>query len=89
MLFLENCTTHAVLKIKDSGCGISADDLPHIFDRFYRADASRHLSGNGLGLALVKAVVDAHKWKLDVNSTPGVGTTFIITIPLNNTGNNK
>lgn len=88
-LSLENCTTHAVLKIKDSGCGISADDLPHIFDRFYRADASRHLSGNGLGLALVKAVVDAHKWKLNVNSTPGVGTTFIITIPLNNTGNNK
>ena len=77
----------AILQIKDSGCGISAKDLPHIFNRFYRADASRHLSGNGLGLALVKAVVNAHKWELDVTSTPGLGTTFTITIPLTQTGN--
>ena len=77
----------AILQIKDSGCGISAKDLPHIFNRFYRADASRHLSGNGLGLALVKAVVNAHKWEMDVTSTPGIGTTFTITIPLTQTGN--
>ena len=82
-------STRAILEIKDSGCGISAKDLPHIFDRFYRADASRHLSGNGLGLALVKAVVDAHKWTMDVSSVPGTGTTFTITIPLIQTGNNK
>ena len=69
------------LCIKDSGCGISAKDLPHIFDRFYRADASRHLSGNGLGLALVKAVVAAHKWDLEVDSVPGEGTSFVIIIP--------
>ena len=86
-LSLSSDSGKAILQIKDSGCGISAKDLPHIFDRFYRADASRHLSGNGLGLALVKAVVNAHKWELDVTSTPGIGTTFIITIPLTQTGN--
>lgn len=71
---------NVILEISDSGCGIAAADLPHIFDRFYRADASRHLSGNGLGLALVKAVADAHKWKLEVDSSPGKGTTFTITM---------
>lgn len=89
IISLEQRGSDAVLKINDSGCGISEKDLPHIFDRFYRADASRHLSGNGLGLALVKAVVNAHKWSMEVESTPGAGTTFIITIPLNNPGNNK
>ncbi|MBR7107827.1 MAG: HAMP domain-containing histidine kinase [Lentisphaeria bacterium] len=68
------------LSVEDSGCGIEEKDLPHIFDRFYRADASRHLSGNGLGLALVKAVALAHKWQLDVTSVTGKGTTFSITI---------
>ena len=73
-----NC---AVLTLSDTGCGIAAEDLPYIFDRFYRTDASRHLAGNGLGLALVSAVVSAHKWKLDVKSVPGQGTTFIINMP--------
>ena len=71
---------NVILNISDTGCGISAQDLPHIFDRFYRADTSRHLSGNGLGLALVKAVADAHKWKIEVDSSPGNGTAFIITM---------
>ena len=75
----------AVLEISDTGCGISPQDLPYIFDRFFRADASRHLSGNGLGLALVKAVVTAHNWELDVKSVPGKGTSFIINMP-NQTG---
>ncbi len=88
-LSLASANNKAVLQIRDSGCGISAKDLPHIFDRFYRADASRHRSGNGLGLALVKAVVNAHKWEMDVTSTPGTGTAFTITIPLTQTGNNK
>ena len=69
-----------VLTVQDTGCGIAEKDLPHIFDRFYRADASRHLSGNGLGLALVKAVAMAHKWELDVTSETGKGTAFSITI---------
>ncbi len=89
-LTLSRNSNHAVLEIKDSGCGISQEDLPHIFDRFYRADASRHLSGNGLGLPLVKAVADAHKWEIDVKSTPGKGTIFTVTMPLSNqTGNIK
>ena len=89
-LTLSSDSNYAVLQIKDSGCGISQEDLPHIFDRFYRADASRHLSGNGLGLPLVKAVTDAHKWEIDVKSTPGKGATFTVTMPLKNqTGNIK
>ena len=89
-LTLSSNSRNAILQIKDSGCGISQEDLPHIFDRFYRADASRHLSGNGLGLPLVKAVTDAHKWKIDVESTPGKGTIFTVTMPLSNhTGNKK
>lgn len=89
-LTLSSNSRNVILQIKDSGCGISPEDLPHIFDRFYRADASRHLSGNGLGLPLVKAVTDAHKWKIDVESTPGKGTIFTVTMPLSNhTGNIK
>ena len=72
----------AVLILEDTGCGISTDDISHIFDRFYRADASRHLAGNGLGLALVKAVVNAHHWTIDVKSIQDRGTIFQITMPL-------
>lgn len=77
-------STEVLLSIKDSGCGIDAKDLPRIFERFYRCDSSRHYQGNGLGLALVKAICDAHKWQIEVNSTAGKGTEFIITIPANN-----
>lgn len=79
---LECQQNNAVLEIKDSGCGISADDLKHIFERFYRADGSRHLQGNGLGLALVDAIVKAHNWQIAVSSTPGEGTAFKLTMPL-------
>ena len=77
-------STLVLLSIKDSGCGIDAKDLPRIFERFYRCDSSRHYQGNGLGLALVKAICDAHKWQIEVNSTAGKGTEFIIKIPANN-----
>lgn len=70
--------------VQDSGIGISPEDLPHIFDRFYRVKgkATRHITGSGLGLALVKEVVDAHQGYIDVQSTPGVGTTFSLSFPL-------
>lgn len=73
----------ATLIVEDTGVGISQEDLPHIFDRFYRVDKSRSRAkgGSGLGLAIVQAIVEGHKGTIDVTSTEGKGTTFTITIP--------
>jgi two-component system, OmpR family, phosphate regulon sensor histidine kinase PhoR len=73
------------IKVQDSGAGIPAADLPHIFDRFYRVEKhrSRSSGGSGLGLAIVKGVVEAHGGILGVTSIEGVGTTFTLTIPAN------
>jgi two-component system sensor histidine kinase BaeS len=70
--------------VADSGAGISADDLPHIFDRFYRADRSRsrHRGGAGLGLAIVKWIAEAHGGQIEVTSTPGAGSQFTLLLPL-------
>jgi heavy metal sensor kinase len=69
--------------ITDKGIGISPEDLPHIFNRLYRADParSRVSGGVGLGLAMVKWIVEAHKGGIHVTSQPGQGTTFRITLP--------
>ena len=74
----------ACLVVRDSGIGIGKDDLPHIFDRFFRVKgkATRHITGSGLGLALVKSVVEAHNGYIDVQSEPGVGTAFSLHFPL-------
>jgi two-component system sensor histidine kinase BaeS len=66
------------IAVSDSGQGISADDLPHVFDRFYRADAARDRAsgGSGLGLAIARTLIEAHGGRIDVRSTPGQGTTF-------------
>ncbi len=69
-----------MLEISDTGIGIARSDLPHIFDRFYQADTSRTKEGFGLGLALVKKIIDAHGWTIDVKSTKKTGTTFVIHI---------
>jgi signal transduction histidine kinase len=75
---------YAALTVTDSGHGIGTDDLPHIFDRFYRADRSRsrHHGGAGLGLAIVKWVAEAHSGRVDVASTPGAGSRFSLLLPL-------
>jgi signal transduction histidine kinase len=70
-----------IIAVKDTGVGIAADELPHIFRRFYRCDRSRSLPGTGLGLTLVEAIVRAHRGQIEVASTPDVGTTFTITLP--------
>lgn len=74
----------ANLTVKDSGIGISDADLPHIFDRFFRVKgkATRHITGSGLGLSLVKEVVDAHQGYIEVISEPNQGTTFTLSFPL-------
>lgn len=74
------------IKIKDQGIGIKKIHLPHIFERFYRADSSRSKSlidGFGIGLALAKKIVEQHDGKVIVTSTPGKGSTFSLTIPSN------
>lgn len=70
----------AKIIIADNGKGISADNLPHIFERLYQCDASRSSKGNGLGLAIAKELIGVHKGNIIVNSSPGVGTEFIITL---------
>ncbi|MDF1590273.1 MAG: ATP-binding protein [Desulfobacterales bacterium] len=67
--------------IKDTGIGISSEDLPHIFRRFYRCEPSRSLTGTGLGLSLALAIAKAHGGNIDVGSTLGKGSTFTITLP--------
>ncbi len=71
------------LTVADTGQGILAEDLPHLFERFYRADKSRsRIQGrNGLGLAICKAIVDAHGGSIEVSSQPGTGSTFTVRFP--------
>jgi two-component system sensor histidine kinase BaeS len=69
------------LRVGDTGPGIDPADLPHIFDRFYRSDKSRQQNGeSGLGLAIAKSIVEAHGGNISVESPPGSGATFIITL---------
>lgn len=69
------------LRVSDTGCGIAPADLPHVFRRFWRSDSSRSLPGNGLGLALAKAIVTSYAGTISCSSTPGQGTTFTISLP--------
>lgn len=75
--------TGATLTVRDNGSGISADHLPHVFDRFYRSDSSRtrKYGGSGLGLSITKSIVDAHNGNISVESTPGGGTVFKVSLP--------
>jgi two-component system, OmpR family, sensor kinase len=72
-----------ILTVVDSGQGIAAEDVPHIFERFYRADKSRSRAEgrSGLGLAICKAIVDSHGGSIDVSSELGAGTTFTVRLP--------
>lgn len=74
----------AVLEVRDTGIGISAEDLPHIFERSFRTDKARsaRASGSGLGLAITQQIVSAHYGKIEVESQIGVGSTFRILLPL-------
>lgn len=71
------------LVVRDNGKGIPEEDLPYIFDRFYRVDKTRHrdTGGSGIGLSIVKTVVDLHRGRVVVNSEIGVGSEFTISLP--------
>lgn len=73
------------LAVQDSGIGISAQDLPRVFDRFYRVDKSRQrgtdAQGSGLGLSICQSIIQAHRGKISVQSEPGHGTTFDVELP--------
>ena len=73
----------AVLEVRDHGIGIGPEDLPHIFERFYRAskDRSRKLEGVGLGLSIAQSIAHQHGGELQIESTPGVGTTARLLLP--------
>lgn len=70
-----------MVRFRDTGCGIPADETPRIWARLYRGDKSRSQRGLGLGLSLVKAVVEAHQGQVFVTSKVGDGSEFAVTLP--------
>jgi len=82
-LTLKSENDNIIIEVKDNGIGISEKDLPFIFERFYRSDESRdkNTGGAGIGLTIVKAIVEAHKGTINVKSILGEGSTFILTFP--------
>jgi signal transduction histidine kinase len=85
VLALEEKADAVTFTVRDTGIGIAAGDLPHIFERFWRADPARSRTGDrpgvGLGLAIAKWIVEAHGGSIMVQSRPGRGTMFIIRLP--------
>ena len=83
-LSLTTDDAHAIIKVSDTGIGILPEDVPHIFERFYRADHSRprDRGGSGLGLAIAQTIVQEHQGTIEVESTPGKGSTFTMRLPI-------
>ena len=74
-------TDQVIIRIRDNGAGITPEDLPHIFKRFYRCDRSRSQSGTGLGLSLAQTIAKAHGGSISAASVPGKGSTFTVSLP--------
>ncbi len=71
----------AVIEIRDNGRGIPDEALPHVFERFYRADAARSSPGSGLGLTIARRIVEAHDGEVRAENREGGGAAFVITLP--------
>ena len=82
-IFAERCEDNLVVSIADTGCGISKEDLPHITEKFYKANMS--VRGSGIGLAVVDEIIKLHNGKLDIASTQGKGTVVTIFLPIDDT----
>ena len=82
---------NVVITVADTGAGISPEQLPHIFDKFFQADnqAQAASKGTGLGLAIAKEIVEAHGGRTTVESRVGEGTTFVVTLPIEAPGAKK
>jgi two-component system, OmpR family, sensor histidine kinase MprB len=78
---IEVTVAAGVCSVRDYGVGIAAEDLPHVFDRFYRAANARTLPGSGLGLAIVRQVAEAHHGNATAGAAPGGGTIISIRLP--------
>ena len=78
--------TSVIISVTDTGVGIPADELPHIWSRLYRGDKSRSERGLGLGLSLVKAIVEAHAGCVTASSEPGSGSVFTVILPALDSG---
>jgi signal transduction histidine kinase len=90
LLAADSTDNFVQIEVKDTGRGITPDDLPHIFDRFYRGDKSRQHNGeSGLGLAIAKSIVEAHGGKITVDSAPNRGAVFTITLNSFNSESDK
>ena len=76
------------VEVSDAGPGIPAELQSRIFEKFYQGDTSRSSQGNGLGLALVKRIVDLHNGEIDVRSAVGKGSTFVVMLPIASDENN-
>lgn len=83
-LGVQSVDDSVVMEVRDTGAGIPAEQLPRVFDKFYQADnqGAAATGGSGLGLAIAKQIVEAHGGTIQCDSTPGVGTTFTITLPV-------
>ena len=73
---------HIRISVSDTGCGIAKENVSRIFDKFYQEDSSHSKGGNGLGLALVKRVLELMDGEIQITSEPGKGSTFIVTLPV-------
>ncbi len=79
----EEVDKKVMLSVRDTGIGISREEASRIFERFYRADKSRSVPGAGLGLSLVQAIVRSHGGEIKASSSPGTGSTFTVSLPVN------